>query len=242
MAAGLAHELRNPLAGMELMAGLLKRRLPEDGEEHARVLDLLAQLRVVARSLDETLEFVRHVAPAPHPIDPAQLLDLAADRACARVPFSGKIERRYAPQAPPALGDSEQLLVVLTDLVLNALEAMVECSGAAVPQLVLGIDVERRPGPQAPIRVQGPSLPAGPDERVRCEVVLSVADSGPGVPAELRDRIFYPFFTTKDAGSGVGLAKAQKIVTSHGGSIELDAGLGSGATFRVRLPASGEVG
>jgi signal transduction histidine kinase len=223
MAAGLAHELRNPLAGMELMAGLLKRRLPEGGEEHALVLDLLAQLRVVARSLDETLEFVRPVAPAPHPIDPAQLLDLAADRACARVPFSGKIERRYAPQAPPALGDPEQLLVVLTDLVLNALEAMVECSGAAVPQLVLGIDVERRPGPQAPIRVQGPSLPAGPDERVR-------------------DRIFYPFFTTKDAGSGVGLAKAQKIVTSHGGSIELDAGLGSGATFRVRLPASGEVG
>jgi signal transduction histidine kinase len=77
---------------------------------------------------------------------------------------------------------------------------------------------------------------------VRCEVVLSVADSGPGVPAELRDRIFYPFFTTKGAGSGVGLAKAQKIVTSHGGSIELDAGLGNGATFRVRLPASGEAG
>ena len=242
MAAGLAHELRNPLAGMEVMAGLLKRRLPEGGEEHALVLDLLEQLRVVARSLDDTLEFVRPVAPAPHPIDPAQLLDLATDRACARVPFSGKIERRYASQAPPALGDSEQLLVVLTDLVLNALEAMVECSGAATPQLVLGIDVERRPGPQGPIRVQGPSLPAGPDERVRCEVVLSVADSGPGVPAELRDRIFYPFFTTKDAGSGVGLAKAQKIVTSHGGSIELDAGLGSGATFRVRLPASGEAG
>jgi signal transduction histidine kinase len=240
MAAGLAHELRNPLAGMELMAGLLKRRLPEGGEEHALVLDLLAQLRVLARSLDETLEFVRPVVPAPHRIDPAQLLDLAADRACARVAFPGKIVRRYAPQAPAVLGDSEQLLVVLTDLVLNALEAMDDPPGAATPRLVLGIDVERRHGPQAPIRVQGPALPAGSDPSVRREVVLSVADSGPGVSAELRDRIFYPFFTTKDAGSGVGLAKAQKIVTSHGGSIELDAGVGSGATFRVRLPASGE--
>jgi signal transduction histidine kinase len=222
------------------MAGLLKRRLPEGGEEHALVLDLLAQLRVVARSLDETLEFVRPAVPAPHRIDPAQLLDLATDRACARVSFPGKIVRRYAPQAPAALGDSEQLLVVLTDLVLNALEAMAEHPGAATARLVLGIDVEKRPLPQAPIRVQGPALPAASDPRLRREVVLSVADSGPGVPAELRDRIFYPFFTTKDAGSGVGLAKAQKIVTSHGGSIELDAGIGSGATFRVRLPASGE--
>jgi signal transduction histidine kinase len=68
--------------------------------------------------------------------------------------------------------------------------------------------------------------------------VVSIADSGPGIPPGLRERIFYPFFTTKDAGSGVGLAKAQKIVTSHGGSIELESAPGAGATFRVRLPAA----
>lgn len=237
MAAGLAHELRNPLAGMELMAGLLGRRLPEGGEEHALVLDLMAQLRVVARTLDETLEFVRPVAPEPHDVEPAALLDLAVDRALARQPFPGKVDRAYEPGAPCVQGDPEQLLVAVTDLVVNALEAMGE-EASGTPRLALGIRAESRPHPQPAVRVEGDRLPAGSDARARSEVVLSIADSGPGVPRELRERIFYPFFTTKDAGSGVGLAKAQKIVTSHGGSIELDSRPGRGATFRVRLPAA----
>jgi signal transduction histidine kinase len=66
--------------------------------------------------------------------------------------------------------------------------------------------------------------------------VIEIADSGPGVPAELRERIFYPFFTTKQRGSGVGLAHAQKVVAGHGGSLELESAPGQGATFRVRLP------
>ncbi len=238
MAAGLAHELRNPLAGMELMAGLLLRRLPEGDEEHALLLDLMAQLRVIARTLDETLEFVRPVAPEPYEVEPAALLDLAVDRAIARHPFPGKVDRAYEPGVPLVQGDPEQLLVAMTDLAVNAVEAMLnEVSGT--PRLSLGVRTESRPHPQATVRVEEDRLPAGADARVRSEVVLSIADSGPGVPADLRERIFYPFFTTKDTGSGVGLAKAQKIVTSHGGSIELDSRPGRGATFRVRLPAAG---
>ena len=68
------------------------------------------------------------------------------------------------------------------------------------------------------------------------ELVFSVSDTGPGIPGELRERIFYPFFTTKQRGSGVGLAQAQKIVAGHGGRIELESDVGHGATFRVRLP------
>jgi signal transduction histidine kinase len=66
-----------------------------------------------------------------------------------------------------------------------------------------------------------------------------VSDNGGGVPAALRERIFYPFFTTKERGSGVGLALAQKLVLGHGGALELDSEAGEGATFRVRLPAAG---
>jgi signal transduction histidine kinase len=238
MAAGLAHELRNPLAGMELMAGLLKWRLDEGSEEHALVLDLLAQLRVVAGTLDETLDFVRPVVPACESVDPAALLDLATDRACARVEFPGKVERDYAVDAPAASGDSEQLLVAVTDLVVNALEAMDEAPTRWPPRLQLGVHSERRPGHRPAVRVDGRSLVAEADPLERREVVISIADSGPGVPEEVRDRIFYPFFTTKDAGSGVGLAKAQKIVASHGGSIELETREGEGALFRIRLPAA----
>ena len=68
------------------------------------------------------------------------------------------------------------------------------------------------------------------------ELVIGVSDTGPGVSEELRERIFYPFFTTKDSGSGVGLALAQKLVASHGGDLELDSRPGHGATFRLCLP------
>jgi signal transduction histidine kinase len=225
MAAGLAHELRNPLSGMEVMAGLLKRRLAEGSQEHSLVLDLLAQLRVMARALDDALEFVRPVAPAPHPVDPVTLLELCVDRACARVAFPGKIERAYAEGVPRVAADPNQLLVAVTDLVVNALEAMAGCDDGRELRLELAV---------------GRSLPAGPEPRAHHEVVLSIGDTGPGVPADLRNRIFYPFFSTKDGGSGVGLAKAQKVVTSHGGTIELESEPGRGATFRVRLPAAGE--
>ena len=75
---------------------------------------------------------------------------------------------------------------------------------------------------------------AAPD-RVPREIVISVSDTGPGVPEQLRERIFYPFFTTKQTGSGVGLATAQKIAASHGGALELAPGAARGATFQLRL-------
>ncbi len=68
------------------------------------------------------------------------------------------------------------------------------------------------------------------------EIAIVVCDNGPGISTELREKIFYPFFTTKQGGSGVGLATAQKIVASHGGVLELDTGNDSGCSFRVRLP------
>jgi hypothetical protein len=75
---------------------------------------------------------------------------------------------------------------------------------------------------------------------VRPEIVITVSDTGPGVPNELREKIFYPFFTTKQKGSGVGLATAQKIVAGHGGVIEVDSEAGGGCVFRVRVPIEDE--
>jgi signal transduction histidine kinase len=80
--------------------------------------------------------------------------------------------------------------------------------------------------------------PAGAASRY--ELVVSVTDNGPGVPADIADRIFHPFFTTKERGSGIGLANAQKAAASHGGSIELERGQLSGTTFRLRLPLEAE--
>lgn len=226
MAAGLAHELRNPLAGMEMMAGLLARRLAGREEEQELVRELLAQLRTMAHTLNQVLEFARPASFAPRPLDPVSLLEECLERACARVPFPGKVERRYAEPLPAVVADPEEVRHALTDVLVNALEAMADGEDGRAPRLELALSCERRSRPLAPER-------GG-------ELVIVVSDNGPGVPAELRDRIFYPFFSTKHDGSGVGLAHAQKVFTSHGGSIELECPAAGGARFRLRLPLPGE--
>ena len=217
MAAGLAHEIRNPLAAMEVTAGLLQRRLPEGSEERELLDDLRGELRVVSRTVTRSLEFVRPAAPEPRPVDAVRLLEEALETARARIPFAGTVERAWQDEVPPLEADVEQLRTALTDLIVNAFQAM---GGAG--RLALSVHAEPRD--------------AGDGD---ADVVLGVADDGPGVPEGLREKIFYPFFTTKDDGSGVGLANAQKVVASHGGRLELRGRTGPGCEFQVRLPAAG---
>jgi signal transduction histidine kinase len=89
------------------------------------------------------------------------------------------------------------------------------------------------------IRIEGDGATAI-DNASRPEFVIAISDTGPGVPNELREKIFYPFFSTKQTGSGVGLATAQKIIASHGGVLELDTRSDLGSSFRVRLPVEVE--
>jgi signal transduction histidine kinase len=126
---------------------------------------------------------------------------------------------------PTLRADGERLECVLTNLMVNAMEAM-EAAKSDPRWLQLAVCLER-----------GEDLDAGLEREP--EIVFTVADCGPGIPDELRERIFYPFFTTKQGGSGVGLAQAQKIVAGHGGRLELASGDG-GAVFRVRLPLASE--
>jgi PAS domain S-box-containing protein len=217
MAAGLAHELRNPLASMEVLAGLLRRRLP-DGDERTLVDDLLGQLRDLSRIVSTSLDFVRPSTPRRTPVDPLALIEGALARAVPPDAAPLVVERRFEP-VPPAALDEELVIVALTNLIANAVEAMAGCA-AERRRLVVGLACRD----------------VGDGEKPAREIVFAIADSGPGIPQELRDRIFYPFFTTRERGSGIGLATVQKIVVSHGGSIELDSRVGEGTTFRVRLP------
>lgn len=277
MAAGLAHEIRNPLAGMEVLAGLLRRRLPEGSEDRELVVELLGELRKLADTVTASLEFVRPLAIARGPVDAVELLENALSVATSRVPFEGAVDRAYADDLPPLSADADLLRVVVTNLIVNALEAMasggpsarlalaVECrpageSAAAIRVRTDGttavsdfpphrasarVDAVERPGTDSSISGDSPFPPgglsagaasAGAAPEAAREIMLSVADSGPGIAPELKERIFYPFFTTKERGSGVGLALAQKIAASHGGALELDPDGAPGARFRLRLP------
>jgi signal transduction histidine kinase len=238
MAAGMAHEIRNPLASMEVLAGLLKRRLEDRPEELALLTQLRNELRAVAESISASLEFVRPVSLTRRPIDVRELVEESLRIATKRVPFEGEIERRYAPGLPELHADPDLLRGVVTNLILNALESM---RGQERPaRLLLCVRVRLSDPPARSVRVAADGRASASMAKTLREIAISVSDTGPGIADELREKIFYPFFTTKERGSGVGLALAQKFVASHGGILEFESVLGVGATFRVRLPASAE--
>jgi signal transduction histidine kinase len=240
MAAGMAHEIRNPLASIEVLAGLLKRRLSGRPEELELIGQLRGELRAVAETVTASLEFVRPIPLAHRPVDAAELVEESLRLAARRVKFEGEIERRYAPALPRLEADPELLRGVFTNLILNAMEAMSAQAGTA--RLSLCVQARAVTPAARSVRVGADGrAQAAPPSAAR-EIAIAVSDTGPGVPEELREKIFYPFFTTKERGSGVGLAMAQKVVSSHGGALELESVGGAGATFRVRLPVSGEGG
>ena len=254
MAAGLAHEIRNPLAGMEVMAGLLRRHLADRPEEVSLVEQLTGELHAVARVVADSLNFVRPVRPMREPLDALEIVEASVARACSRVAFHGSVERAYDPNLPSLEADRDQLLTLVTDLVVNALEAMAGGGGVSTQKLRLGVCTQMCEPPVRSLRVDSRWGAAGgdglacnavapesahPGARSSREVVISIGDNGPGVSEAVRDRIFYPFFTTKSHGSGVGLATAQKIAASHGGTLEFESPPGGGAVFRVRLPVEG---
>ncbi|MGI9592948.1 MAG: ATP-binding protein, partial [Myxococcota bacterium] len=229
MAADLAHALRNPLAGIEVAAGLLRRRLADRPEERALVDEITGEARALAGTISASLAFVRPERPVTSRVEPVALLEEALTLALARVPFAGTVEREWQADLPELQGEREQLRTLLLDLLTNALEAMRDGAGSRLRlsvrgQRIAGVDDDG--ASQASTWVE--------------ELVISVCDDGPGIPPELREKVFYPFFTTRPDGSGVGLASAQKIAASHGGCLELGPGLDGGCGFHLRLPARGE--
>jgi nitrogen-specific signal transduction histidine kinase len=235
MAAGLAHELRNPLAGMEVLAGLLQRRLHGDRDALSLVVELRGQIRQLGDTVTASLDYLRPVALAREPVDLCELVDEAVVLAFARAPRPDRVDRHYAAALPRLSVDRQMLGVALVNLIVNACEAMVEARSAQT-RLALALEVGAAPELARPVRVDRDPSEAAPVSR---ELRIAVADNGPGVSEEIRDRIFDPFFTTRESGSGIGLANVQKIVHAHGGSLSLESSQ-SGSVFRVHLPLASE--
>jgi signal transduction histidine kinase len=238
MAAGMAHEIRNPLAAMEVIAGLLRRRV--SGPERELALELSEQIRNVADTVSASLEFVRPLEPVLAKVDLGRLLDEALRLGTVRSSVALTVERDIASPLPELIGDVGMLTTALGNLVANACDVMASGDDRAGPHLLLRVRACRVL--QSEAREPVSQHNAGPVERRVAptpEIVISVEDSGPGISHTERERIFYPFYTTKQNGSGIGLAQAQKIAMAHGGAIRVDAGSGRGAVFHVHLPAAG---
>jgi signal transduction histidine kinase len=209
LATGLAHEIRNPLAGIAGVMQIVGRDLPPSSPACDVVKDVQEEVMRINRIVSDLLETAR-----PRPAE-YQLADLnsTVEHAVsfARQQILSKpieIEFRKAPELALVEHDPRQLHQVLLNLLLNAMQAL---NGAGRVSVMLG---------QA-------------DENT---VSVSINDTGLGIAPENLTNIFRPFFTTKGHGTGLGLPLARRIVEDHGGKLEVTSDLGHGSTFTLVLP------
>jgi signal transduction histidine kinase len=230
MAANLAHEIRNPLASIEVSSTLLKRRLPGGAAERELLDKIIAEVRRLNRTITSSLEFVKPLSLTLAPARLEGVIDDALTVAQGRRGRPGlRIQRSASVDERAFVMDRGQLRQVFENLFLNAMEAMGD-------EGTLSIDVSTVRAPAAPSTPYRPSGASAPSMGFESYAVVRVSDTGPGIPGEHLDKLFYPFFTTKKQGSGVGLSMAKKIVDSHRGIIDVASKLGEGTTFTVRLP------
>jgi signal transduction histidine kinase len=224
MAAAIAHEVKNPLAGIEVMAGILKRQLASSEDAQSILGDIIKEAKMANAIVLEVLEFVRPIRLQVERIALADVVRDAVSMAESHVPRGNiEIRVRLPEDLPPIQGDPHQLRQLFTNLLTNAFEALngtgvVVIKAGCVPPEEDAQAVESHPTPM---------------------ILVEVADNGPGVPADLLDRIFSPFFTTKPQGSGLGLAIVRKIVDAHDGRIDVAVLAEAGTRFRITLPVSG---
>ncbi len=219
LAGGIAHDFNNILTA--IMGNLALARMYVDADSPSeRVLEQGEKACQRARDLtQQLLTFSRGGAPVKQAASLAELIRDSAGFALRGSNVSCRFE--LDPHLRPAEVDRGQISQVLHNLVINAVQAM-----PAGGTITISARNVRPGGPELP------PLPAG------AWIEIAVADQGPGIPEELRAKIFDPYFTTKPKGSGLGLATAYSIVRRHGGSLVIRSSPGQGATFLVYLPSS----
>jgi two-component system, NtrC family, sensor kinase len=214
LAAGIAHEINNPLGGILIYSHLILEDTPPGGAHHENLKKIVRETTRCKDIVKGLLDFARPKEPEMSPVDIPEVLDRCLALMERQALFQNiRIEKSYAPDLPRVVADGGQLQQVFMNIILNAAESM---NGQGALGLRVDLDVNRD------------------------ELTVNISDSGHGISEEDKARLFEPFFTTKEVGkgTGLGLAISYGIVRKHRGSIEVESEVGKGAIFTVRLPAN----
>ncbi|MHC1743533.1 MAG: sensor histidine kinase [Syntrophobacteraceae bacterium] len=217
LAAGVAHSIRNPLTSVKMRLFSLSRSLqlsPSEKEDMDVISDEIRHLDTIVRNF---LEFSRRPKLKIQTVSPSDVVDLAIQLLRHRLESYGvEVELYRQRRLPDIEADPEQLKEVLVNLIVNACDATGE-GGKIVIQ-----EEEGKTDPMGHV------------------VVIRVSDNGPGVPEGIKDKIFQPFFSTKEEGTGLGLSIAERIIEDHSGCLSLRSREGKGASFIITLPCKAE--
>jgi two-component system NtrC family sensor kinase len=212
--AGVAHELNNPLSVVVARAVLLEERGDPATQSAANKIRIAAER--CARIVRTFLAMARQQRPERGPVAMNEVVKEALDLAAYPIRTSSiEVALDLAPVIPAIEADADQLHQVLLNLVINAQQSLQDKAGARRIRITTKFD------------------------SVTQTVRVTVADNGPGIPPEVRARVFEPYFTTKPSGNGVGLAVSLGIVEAHGGTMSVNAAPEGGAAFEFALPVGG---
>jgi signal transduction histidine kinase len=219
MAAGIAHEVRNPLGSIRLYARMLDQDLADRPAERSLANKIDNAARVMDGIVNDVLTFAREFRLRPAPIDARDLFDRVLESCCHDGVPNWRSVRvvREDRGAPEFEADPSLLQQALVNVVRNAFEAMADVPGEHVLTLAAAAE---EPG----------------DGETPSGVRLTVRDTGPGIRPEVVERMFNPFFTTRNTGTGLGLAIVHRIVDAHAGRVSVTNNDGPGATVSLRLP------
>jgi signal transduction histidine kinase len=215
LAAGVAHEIRNPLTAIKARLFTQQKGLAPGSRERTDAEFIGREIDRLEKIVSDFLRFARPVEPECVPLSPAELLRGVRELMAPQLRESS-IDLAVEPAVETkVIADPEQLKQVLINLVQNAAEAL---------------------GKDGTITLRAAESRITLGGRTREVVILEVEDTGPGIPVEVQERLFDPFFTTKPSGTGLGLSIAARIVEKHGGALRFRTGANRGTTFDIVLP------
>jgi signal transduction histidine kinase len=222
LAAGLAHEVKNPLAGIKVSIEVLANELTleqEDREVFLRIINEIYRIETLLKSL---LSYARPLEPETAPLDLHQLLDATIKSAgyalinpanTAKMVKEIEIVRDFSPELPPVIADRGQIQQVFLNLMLNAIDA---------------------------IPAKG-TITISTKNESNHSVQICITDTGKGMSPENMNKIFNPFFTTKPKGTGLGLAICKRLIELHNGTIHASSRPGEGTTFYITIPVKQQI-